>query len=95
MPTALLVLAVGMHLAYQYDVWHLYWMPHDAGPGAFAAALAAVGHWYAFPSAVLVAVLVAGVAPGVTVAISLTRTALGEPRPERAPDVDAEPLRAA
>lgn len=94
-PAALLVLAVGMHLAYQYDVWHLYWMPHDAGPGAFAAALAAVGHWYAFPSAVLVAVLVAGVALGVAVTISLTRTALGEPRPEHAPDVDAEPLRAA
>lgn len=94
-PAALLVLAVGMHLAYQYDVWHLYWMPHDAGPGAFAAALAAVGRWYAFPSAVLVVVLVAGAALGVAVAISLTRTAVGEPRPERAAGVDAEPRQAA
>ncbi|MEU4386450.1 glycosyltransferase family 39 protein [Promicromonospora sp. NPDC023805] len=94
-PAALLVLAGGMHLAYQYDVWHLYWMPHDAGPGAFAAALAAVGHWYAFPSAVLVVVLVAGVALGVAVAVSLTRTAVGEPRPERAAGAAPEPLQAA
>jgi hypothetical protein len=94
-PVALLVLAGGLHLAYQYDVWHLYWMPHDAGPGAFAAALAAVGRWYAFPSAVLVAVLVAGVALGAAVAVSLTRTAAGERRPERPAGVDAEPLQAA
>jgi hypothetical protein len=94
-PAALLVLACGMHLAYQHDVWRLYWMPHDVGPGAFARALTAIGHWYAFPSAVPVAVLVAGVALAVAVAISLTRTAVGERRPGRSAGVDAEPLAAA
>jgi 4-amino-4-deoxy-L-arabinose transferase-like glycosyltransferase len=94
-PAALLLLAGGMHLAYQHDVWQLYWMPHDAGPGALARALAAVGHWYAFPSAVLVAVLVAGVALGVAVAVCVVRTALGERRPDSSAGVRPEPLAAA
>jgi hypothetical protein len=94
-PAALLVLACGMHLAYQHDVWRLYWMPHDAGPDAFARALTAIGHWYAFPSAVPVAVLVAGAALAVAVAISLTRTAFGERHLGRSAGVDAAPLAAA
>ncbi|MCP2284462.1 Dolichyl-phosphate-mannose-protein mannosyltransferase [Promicromonospora umidemergens] len=83
-PLAVLTLAGGMHLAFQHDVWHLYWMPHDAGPGAFVRALAAVGHWYAFPSAVLVALAVAGLALGTAVAVSLARSALGARRPDPA-----------
>ncbi len=94
-PAALLVLACGMHLAYQHDVWHLYWMPHDAGPGALVRALAAVGHWYAFPSAVPLAVLGAGAALAVAVAVTLTRSAVGERRSGRPAGVGAEPLAAA
>jgi 4-amino-4-deoxy-L-arabinose transferase-like glycosyltransferase len=94
-PLALLVLAGGMHLAYQYDVWHLYWMPHGDGPGAFVRALAAVGRWYAFPSGVLVAVAAGGLALCAAVAVSLTRTALGGRQPDRPTGVDADSLSAA
>lgn len=94
-PATLLLLAGGMHLAYQYDVWRLYWMPHDAGPDAFAEALAAVVHWYAFPGGVLVVVVGAGLTLGVAVAVSLVRTALGARRPDLPTGVDADPLLAA
>ncbi len=94
-PLALLVLAGGMHLAYQHDVWRLYWMPYDGGPDAFGRAVAAVAHWYAFPGAVLVTVVAGGLALCAAIAFSLTRTALGERRPDRAAGVDADPLLAA
>jgi hypothetical protein len=92
LPLALLVLAGGMHLAYQYDVWRLYWMPADGGPGGLARALAAVGHWYAFPGPVLIAVVVAGVALSAAVAVSLARTALGERPPDRPAGRGSDPV---
>ncbi|WP_369369636.1 glycosyltransferase family 39 protein [Promicromonospora sp. Populi] len=94
-PLALLVLAAGMHLTFQRDAWRLYWMPRDDGPGAFAQALAAVGHWYAFPSVVLVALVAAGLALTLVVAGSLARTALGERRPGSPAPVGADPMLAA
>lgn len=94
-PLALLVLAGGMHLAYQHDVWRLYWMPDDGGPSAFARAVTAIAEWYAFPGVVLVVVVAAGLALCVAITVSLTRTALGERRPDRSSGVDAEPLPAA
>jgi 4-amino-4-deoxy-L-arabinose transferase-like glycosyltransferase len=94
-PVVLLLFAGGMHLAYQLDVWRLYWMPADGGLGALARALGAVGHWYAFPSPVLIAVVVAGVALSAAVAVSLTRTALGERQPDRPGGVGADPVVAA
>lgn len=94
-PLALLVLAGGMHLAYQYDVWQLYWMPRDDGPGAFVRALAAVLDWYPYPAAVLVAVVAGGLVLCAAVAVSLARTALGERRTDGPAGVDADPLLAA
>jgi 4-amino-4-deoxy-L-arabinose transferase-like glycosyltransferase len=94
-PLALLVLAGGMHLAYQHDVWNLYWMPDDAGPGALLRAAVAVVHWYAFPGAVPVLVAAGGLALGTAVAVSLARTALGTRGPARPAPVDAEPQPAA
>ena len=91
-PLALLLLAGGMHLAFQHDVWHLYWMPHDGGPGAFVQALATVGHWYAFPSAVLVLLTVTGLTLCAAVAVSLTRTAVGGRGPDRPIRLTADPL---
>lgn len=90
-PLALLVLAAAMHLAYQYDVWHLYWMPHDAGPDAFGQALAAVAYWYAFPAPVLVVLALAGLALCAAVVVPLARTALGERVPQRSARADADP----
>lgn len=94
-PLALLVLSGAMHLTFQYDVWHLYWLPHDGGPGAVVEAATAIGHWYAFPGAVLVALAAAGLTLCATVAVSLTRTALGDGRPDRTAGVGADPLLAA
>jgi 4-amino-4-deoxy-L-arabinose transferase-like glycosyltransferase len=94
-PMALLVLAGGMHLAYQHDVWNLYWMPDDAGLGALLRAAAAVVHWYAFPGAVPMVVAAGGLALGAAVAVSLARTALGARGPVRPAPVDAEPQPAA
>lgn len=94
-PLALLALAGAMHLAYQYDVWRLYWLPADGGPDALGRAMAAVGHWYAFPGAVLVTVVIAGLALAAAVAVSLTRTALGDRPPDRPAELDADPMLAA
>ena len=91
-PLALLLLAGGMHLAFQHDVWHLYWMPHDGGPGAFVQALATVGHWYAFPSAVLVVLTVVGLTLCAAVAVSLTRTAVAGRGPDRPARLTTDPL---
>ena len=94
-PLALLVLAGAMHLTFQYDVWHLYWLPHDGGPGAVVEAATAIGHWYAFPGAVLVALAAACLTLCAAVAVCLTRTALGDERPDRPAGVGADPLVAA
>ncbi|GAB2467424.1 hypothetical protein GCM10027063_04910 [Promicromonospora xylanilytica] len=91
-PLALLVLAGAMHLAFQHDVWRLYWMPHDDGPDAFLRAVAAVGYWYALPSAVLVAVAAAGLALCAAVTVSLTRSAVGDGRPGRPARPAPDPL---
>lgn len=94
-PLGLLVLAAGLHLTYQLDVWHLYWMPADGGPDALAHAVAAVGHWYAFPAGTLVALAAAGLALGAAVTVSLTRTALGRTAPDRSSGpVGADPVAA-
>jgi hypothetical protein len=94
-PLGLLALAAGLHLTYQLDVWHLYWMPADGGPDALARAVAAVGHWYAFPAGTLVALVAAGLALGAAVTVSLARTALGRPAPDRSSGpVGADPVAA-
>ncbi|MFD7309022.1 phospholipid carrier-dependent glycosyltransferase [Promicromonospora sp. NPDC059942] len=96
-PAAVLVLAGGMHAAYQYDVWRLYWWPADDGPGALGRALAAVGHWYPLPAAVLGAVVAAGAALAAAVAVSVARAAVGPPPDDaaRRPRADADPVPAA
>lgn len=97
-PLALLGLAGGMHLAFQYDVWRLYWWPADGGPDALARAVAAVGQWYAFPAGVLVAVVAAGLVLAAAVVVSLTRTALETGPPGRVtgvPGTGADPVPAA
>ncbi|MFI2365976.1 phospholipid carrier-dependent glycosyltransferase [Promicromonospora sp. NPDC019610] len=97
-PAALLALAVGMHAAYQYDVWCLYWWPADGGPGALGRALGAVGHWYPVPAAVLGAVVAAGVGLALAVTVSVVRTAVAPGPPDdaaRSPRADADPVPAA
>ncbi|MFI8525521.1 glycosyltransferase family 39 protein [Promicromonospora sukumoe] len=85
-PLVVLVLAGGMHLAYQHDVWRLYWWPADGGGlGAFGRAVAAVGHWYPFPATVLVAVVAAGLALALAVGVWCARTAVGPTPPGPGP----------
>lgn len=94
-PAALLVLAGGMHLAYQYDVWRLYWWPAH-GPGALGSALTAVGHWYPFPAVVLGAVVAVGTVLAVAVAVSVARTVVVPPPDDaRRRTADADPVPAA
>ncbi|MBO0609161.1 glycosyltransferase family 39 protein [Myceligenerans salitolerans] len=62
-PAGVLVLALGLHAAFQYDTWVLYWLPeHGSGWSALVSAVSAVTYWYPWQPWVLVAIVTAGAA---------------------------------
>lgn len=79
-PAGMLVLALGLHTAFQYDTWVLYWLPeHGAGPAAAGSALGALVFWYPWPPWVLVAVVLTGLVAAAGVVRLVTRPPGAEP----------------
>ncbi|RPF20106.1 hypothetical protein EDD34_0684 [Myceligenerans xiligouense] len=81
-PAGVLVLALGLHAAFQYDTWILYWMPeHESGWAAVGSAVEAMAFWYPWPAGVFVAVVAVGVAAAAGVVWQVVRRPAGEPAP--------------
>ncbi|GAB3172800.1 hypothetical protein GCM10027059_42820 [Myceligenerans halotolerans] len=79
-PVGVLVLALGLHAAFQYDTWVLYWMPeHESGWAALGSAVSAVEYWYPWPPGVLVAIMAVGVAAAAGVTWQVIRRPVVEP----------------
>lgn len=79
-PAGVLVLALGLHTAFQYNTWILYWMPEDgSGWAAWGRALSAVAYWYPWPPWVLVAIVAAGVAAAAGVTWQVVRGSTAAP----------------
>ncbi|GAB4083700.1 hypothetical protein GCM10028784_03300 [Myceligenerans cantabricum] len=90
-PAGMLVLALGLHAAFQYNTWVLYWMPeHRTGLDGLGRAVSAVAYWYPWPPWVLVVIVAGGLAAAAGVTWHAVRRPAVEPadrelRPEPRP----------